>query len=139
MRASFAVRRAIGVTAVAGTLLWGVVGASAAPIGGSGSVPVGGGTATVTTCATGGVTFEYVNEWNTGLGDLRTVAVRVRGLASPACDGSTVLVVVRSQTGLSMGSGSAVVAGPNLEVPITSPPGGATAVWVGGAAVILLG
>lgn len=139
-----AVRRAVGASAVAvvllsAVLLSGVVGASAAPFGGSGSVLVGGGTASVTTCATGGTSFEYVNSWNAGLGEYRTVALRVHGLAAPACVGSTLHVVVRDSSAASVGTGAAVVAGSSVEVPITDPADGAPASVVDGAAVILLG
>lgn len=133
------VRRALGATVVTGALLWGVVGASAAPVGGSGGVPAGGGIAAVSACQSGNVTFAYVNTWSASLSRFQTTGVRVHGVSSPACNGKSIYVNLRDGSNTLLAYGQAVVAGSTVDVPINNPADGGQATLVAGVAAIILG
>src|SRR5207342_968809 len=74
-------RRRIAAAIIAGAATLGVVGASAASLGGITSNSLGADTAVVGSCDLDGVTLAYTNSYDATLGRYQTTAVNVTGIA----------------------------------------------------------
>lgn len=128
-------RMAVALTMAAGT--FGVVGASAASLGGLTGATLGADTAVIGSCDTDGVTIAYTNSYDGTLGRYQTTAVTVSGIAAP-CAGKAMSLTLKDAAGASVGSGTvASIVGTTGTVTLTAP--GANANAVVGAAVVISG
>ena len=130
-------RRRIAAAIIAGAATLGVVGASAASLGGITSNSLGADTAVVGSCDTDGVTLAYTNSYDATLGRYQTTSVNVTGI-NAACAGKTLSLTLKDAVGASLGGGTvAAIVGTTAAVPLTAP--GANANAVVGAAVVISG
>jgi hypothetical protein len=130
-------RRRIAAAIIAGAATLGVVGASAASLGGITSNSLGADTAVVGSCDTDGVTLAYTNSYDATLGRYQTTSVNVTGIAV-GCAGKTLSLTLKDSLGNSLGGGTvASIAGTSAAVALTAP--GANANAVVGAAVVIAG
>ena len=130
-------RRRIGAAIIAGAATLGVVGASAASLGGITGNSLGADTAVIGGCDLDGVTLAYTNTYDATLGRYQTTAVNVTGIA-PACAGKTLSLTLKDGAGVALGSGTvAAIAGTTALVTFTAPGANANAVL--GAAVVIAG
>ncbi len=87
-------RRRIVAAIIAGAATLGVVGASAASLGGITSNSLGADTAVVGSCDTDGVTLAYTNAYDATLGRYQTTSVNVTGI-NAACAGKTLSLTLK--------------------------------------------
>lgn len=127
-------KRKIGAL-VAGLATVGVVGASAASLGGVTSNALGADVGVVASCDTDGVTLAFTNAYDATSGVYRTTGVNVTGI-NAACNTKAINLTLKDNAGASIGSGSGTVAAGAATVSI-SPTASANAVV--GAAVIISG
>ncbi len=99
---------------IAGAALFGVVGASAASLGGiTGSL--GADAQAVSSCDTDGIALSYTNAYDatvagyTPLGAYKTSSVTVNSI-NAACNGKNIKLTLKDSTGASIGGGSGTVA-----------------------------
>lgn len=128
-------KRMVGAVA-AGALAVGVVGASAASLGGITSDSLGADVGVVASCDTDGVQLKpFTNTYDAALGRYQTSGVTIAGIAA-ACSTKTLSVTLKDSAGASLGSGTATVGGTTQAVTF-SPTVNANAVV--GAAVVISG
>jgi hypothetical protein len=128
-------RKRIAVAILAGAAALGVVGASAASLGGITSNSLGADTAVVGSCDSDGVTLAYTNAYDAALGRYQTTSVGVSGIAA-TCAGKSLSLTLKDATGVSLGSGTvASIAGTTATITLAGAGANANAV-VGAAAVI---
>jgi hypothetical protein len=128
-------RKRIGAALVAGAATLGVVGASAASLGGITSNSLGADTAVVGSCDSDGVTLSYTNSYDATLGRYQTTSIGVSGIAA-ACAGKSLSLTLKDSSGAALGSGTvASIGGTTATVTLAGSGANANAV-VGAAAVI---
>ncbi len=128
-------KRMIGAVA-AGVLAIGVVGASAASLGGITSDSLGADVGTIASCDTDGVQLKpFTNTYDATLGRYQTSGVTVIGIAA-ACNGKSMSITLKDSAGASLGAATATIAGVTQAVTF-SPTLNANAVV--GAAVVISG
>ena len=128
-------RKRIAASVIAGIAALGVVGASAASLGGITSNGLGADTAVVGSCDTDGVTLAYTNAYDATLGRYQTTSVVVSGIAA-ACAGKSLSLTLKDSGGVSLGAGTvASIVGTSATVSLGAPGANANAV-VNAAAVI---
>lgn len=128
-------RQRIGVAIIAGAAALGVVGASAASLGGLTSNSLGADTAVVGSCDSDGVTLTYTNSYDAALGRYQTTSVGVTGIAAP-CAGKSLSLTLKDSGGVALGSGTvASIVGTSATIALAGSGANANAV-VGAAAVI---
>lgn len=128
-------RRRIAGSLAAGCIVFGVVGASAASLGGVTGATLGADTGTVSSCDTDGVTLAYTNSYDAATGIYRTTSVSVTNI-NTACNTRTISVTLKDVSGNSLGAGSSTVAAGAATVAL-SPSASASAVV--GAAIVING
>ena len=122
---------------VAGVSALGVIGASAATLGGVTSNSLGSDVGVVSSCDTDGVSLAYTNAYDAKLGRYQTTSVTVSGIA-PACAGKSLSLTLKDAGGASLGGGTvASISGASAVLNLTAP--GADANAVVGAAVVITG
>jgi hypothetical protein len=127
----------IGAAIIAGAATLGVVGASAASLGGITSNSLGADVGVVSSCDNNGVTVNFTNTYDATLGRYQTTTVGVAGIDA-ACAGKTLTLTLKDNTGVSLGGGSvASIVGTTASVPLTAP--GANANAVTGVAIVIAG
>jgi hypothetical protein len=127
-------RRRIAIAVIAPAVLAGVVGASAASLGGVTSPSLGADVATVSSCDTDGVTLAYTNSYDSTLGRYQTTSVAVSGI-NVACNTKSISVTLKDSSSASLGSGSATVSAGAATITLSGS--GANASSVTGVAVII--
>lgn len=128
-------KRMIGAVA-AGVLAIGVVGASAASLGGITSDSLGADVGTIASCDTDGVQLKpFTNTYDAALGRYQTSGVTIIGIAA-GCNGKSLSITLKDTAGVSLGSATATVAGTTQAVTF-APTVNANAVT--GAAVVISG
>lgn len=128
-------KRMVGAVA-AGALAIGVVGASAASLGGITSDSLGADTGTIASCDTDGVQLRpFTNSYDATLGRYQTSGVTVAGIAA-ACASKTLSITLKDAAGVSLGSATATISGTSQAVTF-SPTLNANVVV--GAAVVISG
>ena len=130
-------RRRIGAAIIAGAATLGVVGASAATLGGLNSASLGADVTVVSSCDTNGVTLAYTNAYDAALGRYQTTVVTVNGIDA-ACAGKQLAITLKDVGGASLGGGTvASIVGTSAPVTLVAP--GVNANVVVGAAVVISG
>jgi hypothetical protein len=130
-------RKRMVVAILAGAAALGVVGASAASLGGITSNSLGADTAVVGSCDSDGVTLAYTNAYDATLGRYQTTSVGVSGIAA-ACAGNSLALTLKDATGVSLGSGTvASISGTTATIALAGT--GANANLVVGAAAVISG
>ncbi len=120
----------------AGVLAIGVVGASAASLGGITSNTLGADVTTVASCDTDGVTLNpFTNSYDTTLARYETSGVTIAGIAS-GCNGKSLKITLKDSAGASLGEATATVAGTSQAVTFAPT---VNANLVVGAAVVITG
>ncbi|MGB2756395.1 MAG: hypothetical protein WBD02_01885 [Acidimicrobiia bacterium] len=120
----------------AGVLALGVVGASAASLGGITSDSLGADVTTIASCDTDGVQLKpFTNAYDATAGRYQTSGVTVAGIAA-GCATKSMSVTLKDAAGVSLGSATATVGGTSQAVTF-SPTVNANAVV--GAAVVISG
>jgi hypothetical protein len=128
-------RKRMVAAVIAGVAALGVVGASAASLGGITSNSLGADTVVVGSCDTDGVSLAYTNAYDATLGRYQTTSVAVSGIA-PACAGKALNLTLKDSGGVSLGGGTvASISGTSATVTLAGSGANANAV-VGAAAVI---
>ncbi len=128
-------RRRIAVALVAGIGMFGVVGASAASLGGVTSASLGADVGVVASCDTDGVTLGYTNAYDAAAGLYKTTTVNVTAI-NAACNGKSIRLTLTGAGGVNLGAGSGTVAAGAATIALTPT---ASAAAVTGAAVIIEG
>ncbi len=128
-------RRRMTAAIITGVAMFGVVGASAASLGGVTSNSLGADVGVVASCDTNGVTLGYTNGYDAASGAYRTTGVSVSAIDA-ACNGLTINVTLKNTAGASIGTGSATVAAGAATIALSTP---APAAQVTGAAVVIAG
>jgi len=130
-------RRRIAAAVIAGVATLGVVGASAATLGGVNSNSLGADVGVVGSCDNDGVTLAYTNSYDAALGRYQTTSVTVSGI-NAACAGKSLSLTLKDGANASLGGGTvASIAGTSAAVPLGGA--GANANAVVGAAVVIAG
>lgn len=130
-------RRRIAVAVIAGVGTFGMIGASAASLGGITGSSLGADAAVIGSCDTDGVTLAYTNSYDATLGRYQTTGVTVTGIAA-ACAGKSLALTLKDTAGAALGSGTvASIVGTSASITLTAP--GANANSVAGAAVVISG
>ncbi|HBX79084.1 MAG TPA: hypothetical protein DEG43_15685 [Acidimicrobiaceae bacterium] len=125
------------VALLVGLATFGLVGASAASLGGITSRNLGADAAAVTSCDTDGVTLAFTNTYDATLGRYQTTAATVSGIAA-GCAGKSLALTLKDASGGSLASGTVPsIVGTSAAVSFTSP--GANATLVVGAALVITG
>lgn len=120
---------------VAGLSTVGVVGASAASLGGVTTGGLGADVGVVASCDTDGVTLSYTNTYDSTSGTYKTSTVSVSGI-NAACNTKSISVTLKDSSGTALGSGTTTVAAGAASITLTPS---ASASSVTGAAVIISG
>ncbi|HMS13262.1 MAG TPA: hypothetical protein PKD80_09175 [Microthrixaceae bacterium] len=131
-------RRRIGAAIVAGLATFGIVGASAASLGGVTSTTLGADVGVVSSCDTDGVSLSFTNSYDATLGRYQTTTVNIGGIAA-ACSGKALSITLKDATGASVGSGSIATLTASASQSATIAAPGANANAVTGAAVVITG
>jgi len=122
---------------LAGVCVFGIVGASAATLGGITGPALGADTVVIASCDTNGVTLAYTNAYDATLGRYQTTSVTVSGIAA-TCASKSLALTLKDATGVALGSGAvASIVGTSAVVTLTAP--GANANAVAGAALVISG
>ena len=130
-------RRRIAVAVIAGVGTFGVIGASAASLGGITGSSLGADAAVIGSCDTDGASLTYTNTYDATLGRYQTTGVNVTGIAA-ACAGKALALTLKDSGGVALGSGTvASIVGTSSSITLTAP--GANANAVVGAAVVISG
>ncbi len=125
--------RKIAAAIVTGVAMFGVVGASAASLGGITSRSLGADATVVSSCDTDGITLAYTNAYSAALGRYTTTSVSVTGI-NTACNGLPISLTLFDGTNVSLGSGTTTVAAGAATIPMSA--GLQSNLVVGAAAVI---
>ncbi len=125
--------RKIAAAIVTGVAMFGVVGASAASLGGLNSDTLGADATVVASCDTDGIDLAYTNAYDPTLGEYTTSSVSVTGIAA-ACNGLPIDLTLFAAGNASLGSGSTTVAAGAATIPMSA--GLQSDQVVGAAAVI---
>ncbi len=128
-------RKGAAFAIICGTAVFGIIGASAATLGGITGNSLGAEVAVVASCDTDGVAVAYTTGYNATSGAYDATAVNVTGINS-ACNGNTIELTVKNGAGTALGSGSSTVAGGAATVTLSAP---ADAANVQGIAVVING
>lgn len=128
-------RRRIAGSLVASCVAFGVVGASAASLGGVTTASLGADSGAVASCDTDGVTLAYTNSYDSSTGVYRTTSVSITNI-NTACNTKTISITLKDVSGNSLGAGSSTVAAGAATIAL-SPS--ASAASVTGAAVVING
>ncbi|MEZ5378847.1 MAG: hypothetical protein R2733_20265 [Acidimicrobiales bacterium] len=125
--------RKVAAAIVAGVAMFGVVGASAASLGGITSTSLGADATVVSSCDTDGINLAYTNTYSATLGKYTTTSVAVSGI-NAACNGLPISLTLFNSSNASLGAGTATVTGGAATIPMSA--GLASDLVVGAAAVI---
>lgn len=121
----------------AGVLALGVVGASAASLGGITSDSLGADVGTISSCDTDGVALSpFTNSYNSTLKKHQTMSVTVSRI-NAACAGKSIEVVLRDAAGTALGTGTATIASGSQVVSFTAP--GLDAKTIEGTSIVITG
>ncbi len=127
--------RKIAAAIVTGVAMFGVVGASAASLGGITSASLGADATVVASCDTDGITLNYTNAYSAALGRYTTTSVAVTGI-NTSCNGLPIALTLFDGTNVSLGSGTATVAAGAATIPMSA---GLQSNLVAGAAAVIGG
>lgn len=128
-------RRKIALAISLGVATFGLYTASAASLGGLTAKNLGADDNVVASCDTDGVTVAYTNAYDATAGLYKTSVVTVSGIAA-ACNGQTMSITLKDATGVSLGNGTATVAGTTSAVTLSTT---ANSKLVVGAAIVISG
>ncbi len=115
--------------------MFGVVGASAASLGGVTSSSLGADVGVVASCDTDGVILGYTNAYDATAGLYKTTTVNVTSI-NVACNTKSIRLTLTGAGGVNLGSGSGTVAAGAATIALAPT---ASAAAVTGAAVIIEG
>lgn len=121
---------------ICGVSAFGIVGASAASLGGITGTGLGADVGVVASCDTDGVNVDFVNTYDATSGGYETTSVDVSGIAA-ACDTLDLDLTLQGAAGASLGSGSVVLTAAGTATVTIA--GGADSASVIGVAVIIDG
>ena len=124
----------VAIAVIAPALLFGIVAAAAASLGGVTSPSLGADVVTVSSCDTDGVTLAYTNSYDSTLGRYQTTSVAISGI-NVACNTKTASLTLKDSASASLASGSAVIAAGAATITLSGS--GANANAVTGAAVLI--
>lgn len=110
-RAAFAI--------IVGTAAFGIIGASAATLGGINGSSLGADAAVVASCDTDGVTVDYTNVFNTTSGAYDTTVVDVTNI-NALCNGNDIALTLSGAGNAVLGDGSGVVAGGAASITLST-------------------
>ncbi len=127
--------RKIAAAIVTGVAMFGVVGASAASLGGITSASLGADATVVASCDTDGITLAYTNGYDATIGEYTTSSVAVSGIDA-ACNGLPIELTLFDAANASLGSGTVTVAAGAATIPMSA---GLQADEVVGAAAVIGG
>ncbi len=105
---------------VCGVSAFGIVGASAASLGGITGTGLGADVGVVASCDTDGVAVDFVNGYDPTSGSYRTTAVNVTAI-NAACNGAAISLTVKDAADVSLGTGNSTVAGGTASVTLGTP------------------
>jgi hypothetical protein len=127
----------MGLAILAGSVTFGLVGASAATLGGITSKTLGADATTVASCDTDGVALAFTNAYVAASGTYQTTAIRLSGI-NPACAGKALSLTVRNASNAAIGTGSiaALTTSTAQTVALATPVSAAT---VAGVAIVITG
>lgn len=120
---------------VCGLATFGIVGASAASLGGITSDSLGADVGVVASCDTDGVVVDYVNSYNATSGSYETTSVNVSSIDA-ACNGDAIALTLKNGADVSLGNGTATVAAGAATITLGTA---ADAAAVAGVAVVIDG
>jgi hypothetical protein len=120
---------------LAGTTTFGLVGASAATLGGITSDSLGADSGVVSSCDTDGVTVAFTNSYDAASGGYRTSSAQISGI-NAACNTKSLSLTLKDASGTSLGAGTVTVAAGAATVTLSPNADAESAV---GAAIVISG
>lgn len=120
---------------VCGVSAFGIVGASAASLGGITGTGLGADVGVIASCDTDGVAVDFVNGYDPTTGSYQTTAVNVTSI-NAACNGDAISLTLKDAADASLGTGSSTVAGGTATITLGGP---ADSSAVTGVAVVISG
>ncbi len=120
---------------VCGVSAFGIVGASAASLGGITGTGLGADVGVVASCDTDGVAVDFVNGYDPTTGTYRTTAVNVTAI-NAACNGDAISLTLKDAADASLGGGSSTVAGGTATITLGTA---ASSSAVTGVAIVING